>query len=373
MNEHEKEDRRDMNMMEQKETDFGGSILVPSVQELVKEQLTKVPPRYIRHDQDPPITSPLSSSSPQVPIIDMEHLLSVSDHNSNTDSELEKLHLACRDWGFFQLINHKVSCSLIEKVKKETQEFFELPLEEKKKYWQKSGDLEGFGQAFVVSDEQKLDWGDMFYMVTLPSHLRKPHLFPNLPLPFRDTLEEYSEQVKIVALEILVFIAKALNVKEEEMKVLFAYGIQMMRMNCYPPCPEPEQVIGLTPHSDAAGITFLLQLNQVEGLQIKNNGLWIPIQPLSDAFIVNIGDILEIITNGTYKSIEHRVVVNSQKERLSIATFLSPNLDGDVGPATSIINSETPPRFKRITVVDYIKNVFSRELKGKTNVEQYYI
>jgi hypothetical protein len=72
-------------------------------------------------------------------------------------------------------------------VKLEIQEFFKLSIEEKKKYWQEPGDLEGFGQAFVVSEEQKLDWGDMFYMVTLPTYLRKPDLFPKLPLPLRSS------------------------------------------------------------------------------------------------------------------------------------------------------------------------------------------
>ena len=110
----------------------------------------------------------------------------------------------------------------------------------------------------------------------------------------RDTLEEYSKQVENVALETLMFIAKALNMDDDEMKVLFTDGVQMMRMNYYPPCPEPEQVIGIAPHSDSAGITFLLQLNQVEGLQIKKNDIWIPVTPLSNAFIVNIGDILEV-------------------------------------------------------------------------------
>ena len=84
-----------------------------------------------------------------------------------------------------QLINHGVSISLVEKVKVGIQELFDLPREEKKKLWQLPGDLEGFGQAFVVSEEQKLDWGDMFYLVTRPIHLRKPHLFPNIPLPFK--------------------------------------------------------------------------------------------------------------------------------------------------------------------------------------------
>ncbi|KAL2331278.1 hypothetical protein Fmac_018859 [Flemingia macrophylla] len=94
-------------------------------------------------------------------------------------------------------------------------------------------------------------------------------------------------------------------------------------MNYYPPSPQPEKVIGLTPHSDGVGLTILLQVNEVEGLQIKKNGMWVPIMPLPNAFIVNIGDILEIITNGIYQSIEDRATVNSEIERLSIATSLN--------------------------------------------------
>ena len=84
-----------------------------------------------------------------------------------------------------QLINHGVNISLVEKVKVGIQELFNLPMEEKKKLWQLPGDIEGFGQTFVVSEEQKLDWGDMFKMVTHPIHLRKPHLFPKIALPFK--------------------------------------------------------------------------------------------------------------------------------------------------------------------------------------------
>lgn len=78
-----------------------------------------------------------------------------------------------------------MSTSLVEEMKVQIQEFFKLPIEEKIKYDQLEGDIEGYGQAFVVSQEQKLDWADIFYMVTLPKKLRKPHLFPKLPLPFR--------------------------------------------------------------------------------------------------------------------------------------------------------------------------------------------
>ena len=84
-----------------------------------------------------------------------------------------------------QLINHGVSDSLLEKVKTEVMEFFKLPLEEKRKFGQLDGDIEGYGQSFVVSEEQKLDWADMIYMITLPTDLRKPHLLPQLPHSFR--------------------------------------------------------------------------------------------------------------------------------------------------------------------------------------------
>lgn len=84
-----------------------------------------------------------------------------------------------------QVVDHGVSSTLIQKVKVDIQDWFNISLEEKKKFWQTPGDFEGFGQSFVHSEEQKLDWADKFSLVTLPSHMRKPHLFPMLPLPFR--------------------------------------------------------------------------------------------------------------------------------------------------------------------------------------------
>lgn len=94
---------------------------------------------------------------------------------------------------------------------------------------------------------------------------------------------------------IVEYMGKALKIDEKEMSILFEDGVQSMRMNYYPPCPQPEKVIGLTPHSDGSGLTILLQLNEVEGLQVRKDGMWVPVKPLPNAFIVNIGDILEVI------------------------------------------------------------------------------
>jgi isopenicillin N synthase-like dioxygenase len=96
-------------------------------------------------------------------------------------------------------------------------------------------------------------------------------------------------------MKILELMAKALKIEYNDMKNLFEDGRQAMRMNYYPPCPQPDLVIGLNPHSDAVGLTILLQLNEMEGLKIRKDGMWVPVKALLNSFIVNIEDILEVI------------------------------------------------------------------------------
>jgi isopenicillin N synthase-like dioxygenase len=86
-----------------------------------------------------------------------------------------------------QLVNHGVSSSLLEKLKYEIEEFFKLPLEEKMKYKIRPGDFEGYG-TIVRSEDQKLDWGDKFYVIMNPIHRRKPYLFNELTSSLRFSL-----------------------------------------------------------------------------------------------------------------------------------------------------------------------------------------
>ncbi|KAK6284017.1 hypothetical protein POUND7_002969 [Theobroma cacao] len=343
---------------------FGKSIIVPSVQELAKEPITKIPHRYLRPEQEP--HSVLGDELlPSVPIIDLQKLVA----GDFVDSERKRLHSACKDWGFFQVVNHGVGSSLLEEFRLEIENFFNLPHEEKKLLWQQPDNHEGFGQLFVVSEEQKLDWSDMFYITTLPHNLRKTDLFEKLPLKLRETLEVYSMEAKNLAMIILAYMARALEMDAEEMRELFTNGVQSMRMNYYPPCPEPDMAIGFSPHSDADALTILFQLNETEGLQIRKDGKWVSIKPLPNAFVVNIGDIMEIVSNGIYRSIEHRAMVNSTKERLSVATFYSSKLDSEIGPALSLIGPSNPTTFRRVSVEKYFKDFFARQPDGKAYLD----
>lgn len=95
------------------------------------------------------------------------------------------IHNSILKFYFIQLINHGVSGEVIEKMKTDTEEFFGMPLEVKKAYATQPNHIEGYGQAFVLSEEQKLDWGDMLFLLSQPVSQRTLTFWPNLPTSFR--------------------------------------------------------------------------------------------------------------------------------------------------------------------------------------------
>ncbi|GFZ00891.1 hypothetical protein Acr_14g0005260 [Actinidia rufa] len=109
-----------------------------------------------------------------------------------------------------QLINHGIS-EAIEEMKKVTEEFFQLSLEEKMTCAQLPNNIEGYGQAFVVSEDQKLDWGDMLFLVPMPASQRNMRFWPTTPTAFRSTLDKYSSELQRVAISLLRLMAKNLR------------------------------------------------------------------------------------------------------------------------------------------------------------------
>lgn len=108
-------------------------------------------------------------------------------------------------------------------------------------------------------------------------------------------MEEYSLETKRVALSLLGCMAENLGLTPEKLAGPFKEGMQGVRMNYYPPCPHhADRVLGITPHSDGVGLTLLLQATPVPGLQIRRNGGWLAVEPLPGAFVVNVGDMLEV-------------------------------------------------------------------------------
>uniref|UniRef100_A0A0A9BFT8 Fe2OG dioxygenase domain-containing protein n=1 Tax=Arundo donax TaxID=35708 RepID=A0A0A9BFT8_ARUDO len=345
-----------------KPQNLGGSLPVPNVQDLAASDLT--PPvldRYLR-DTDAPAVSVVvnGEDATSVPVVDLGRLLDPK----LGEKEAAKLRSACENWGFFQVVNHGVPDKVIDAVKEDLKGFFQLPLAEKRAFAQEPGGIEGYGQAFVVSEEQKLDWADMYFLSTQPPEYRDLKFWPSQPSTFRDSLERYSAEVQRVATDLLRIMAKNLGVKDPEKMTMIA-GSQSVRINYYPPCPQAhDKVLGLSPHSDAVGLTLLLQVSPVAGLQIRKNGSWIPVAPLPGALVANVGDVIEVLTNGKYKSIEHRAVVNAREERVSIAAFHAAKFGETYEPLEEMVG-EGAARYRTISVEDYVKLLLSSKLDGK--------
>jgi len=330
---------------------------VPIVQELASNHL--LPERYIRSEDD---RSSLLNTSSQIviPVIDMELL---SGENDCRQKEMEKLAMACEEWGFFQVVNHGIPGSLMEQMKRITREFVLLPLQEKVEYAVQ--EHEGYGQAFVFSEDQQLDWSDLLYLTIMPAEKRKMKFWPAKPVEFRETVEEYAIQVQRLSNQMLYLMAENLSLNAPD-RFVHMFGEISQSMHYYPPCPRPDLVIGLSSHTDGGGITILLQEDGVVGLQVRKDGDWIPVQPIPGGLVINIGDMVEIISNGKYKSIEHRAVANKEKDRISIAAFCNPEKEAEIGPACELINESNPLNYRNFKRSEYLESYF---LEGKKAIE----
>ncbi|KAK8520760.1 hypothetical protein V6N13_076895 [Hibiscus sabdariffa] len=331
-----------------------GYLPVENVQALASKNLDNIPSRYIRPEIESDVVS--ADESLQIPVIDVSKL----DH----EDEQKKLHFACKDWGFFQIINHGVADEIIEQMKTDAQEFFDLPLEEKMVCAQVQGHIEGYGQVFVVSENQKLDWSDMLFLIGQPVHLRDTRFWPTNPSSFRETMDKYTTELHKVMIQLMKLIAKNLGTDPEMLLSLFENEIQAIKMNYYPPCAEASKVLGASPHSDATALTLLLHANEVEGLQIKRDQKWVPVKPIPGAFTVNVGDMLEILSNGEYKSIEHRAVVDPEKERLSIASFHNQKMGTQIGPLPDLVKTNKA-LYRTIPVEEFRKMKLTSKQDGK--------
>jgi len=360
-------------------TPNGGKVIpVESVQELVKNHVDQgateaVLRRYVRPQEERPTFSLPASSEFAIPVIDLKKLIILHGQDDQRQREMERLSNACQEWGFFQIVNHEIPHSLIDEIKAVVKDFFNLPIEEKQKYAPQAGDPQGYGQMFVTSEDQTLDWGDLLALSLRPNQIKNLSLWPTVPTNFRDTVERYATEVERVARELLSLFAENLHLEAADYfeNVFGSEPMNLMRMNLYPPCPRPDLVLGLSPHSDGGGITLLLQDDEIQGLHVRKNNQWIPVEPIPYGLVVNIGDLVEVMTNGKYKSVEHRAVTNQERARLSIANFYNAGVDAEVAPAAKLVDEHNPCLYRKFIQKDYIRYHLSRELKGKRHLADF--
>ncbi|GFY89431.1 hypothetical protein Acr_06g0013710 [Actinidia rufa] len=198
------------------------------------------------------------------------------------------------------LVNHGVPESLMKAVLDGCKEFFNLPMEEKMKFADKDiWKPIRFGTGVDVKVEKFFTWRDFIKVFVHPQF----H-FPKKPIGFSEVSGEYCKRTREVARELFQGISEALGLEENYI----------------------EKAMDLE-----------------SGLQIEHNGKWFHVNPLPNSFLVNTADHLQVLSNGKYKSIRHRAVVNNKDTRISIAVPHGPSLDTMVSPAPKLVESESRP------------------------------
>ncbi|ONK60324.1 uncharacterized protein A4U43_C08F17010 [Asparagus officinalis] len=318
--------------------------------------------RYVLLEDDRPDCTPPMASD--IPMIDLRRLL-------QCDDESEKLRYAVQSWGIFQVIGHELSRSFVDELQDVTRTFFKLPVEEKQKHSNlKSGefDFEGYGNDLVASEDQILDWNDRLYLLVQPEDKRKLDYWPENPSSFREMLHEYAMKTRKITEIVLIALAKILKLDENCFKDQVDDRAEVFaRFNYYPSCLRPELVHGVKPHSDGSVITILLPDKEVEGLQVLQDADWVKIPIIRDALVINMGNQMEVMSNGIFKSSVHRVVTGS-KERISIAMFFSLQPEKMLEPAQGLVSEIRPCLYRKMKANDFLKAFFDKFAQGETTI-----
>ncbi|XP_023750755.1 jasmonate-induced oxygenase 4 [Lactuca sativa] len=343
----------------------GAPIRVQSIAE--KDLKLEVPPQYIQ----PPENRPSKPSNGNA----TDHKIPMINLGGDRDVNLlcKEIGSACSEWGAFHVINHGVSTTLLDQIRKVGSSFFEdFPMTEKLRYAcdSTSPASEGYGSRMLVaSDDAVLDWRDYFDHHTFPLSRRHPSRWPHFPPNYREVIGEYSDNMKVLALKLLGLISTSLGLSSSFIEESMGEVYQNITVSYYPSCPQPELTLGLQSHSDMGFITLLIQEN-VAGLQVSKNDGWVTVNPVSHAIFVILGDQTEIITNGVYKSAVHRAITNGEKARLSVATFHDPAKTVSVSPAPGL---QPPPKYHEVVYGDYVQSWYTKGPNGKRNIDALLI
>ncbi|XP_027368716.1 gibberellin 2-beta-dioxygenase 2-like [Abrus precatorius] len=292
-------------------------------------------------------------------------------------SEVTKLIVkACEEYGFFKVINHGISNETIAKTEEAGFSFFGKPVTQKKlaapAYGSKNIGFNG-------------DVGEVEYLLLNATTHSIAQISKSISSDFSSTLSAYAEAVKKLACEILELIAEGLGVPDTWVFSRFirdADSDSLLRLNHYPPmpiinahCKDNNMPFNYTKvafgeHSDPQILT-ILRSNDVGGLQISlQDGVWVPVNPDPSAFYVNVGDVLEVMTNGRFVSVRHRAMTNSYTSRMSMAYFGAPPLHACIVAPPIMVTPQRPSLFRSFTWADYKKATYSLRL-GDSRIELF--
>ena len=261
---------------------------------------------------------------------------------------VEAVGQACRDWGFFQVVGHDVPQSAIDSVLDLSHRYFALPAETKRRHMRSIDNPWGYYDRELTKEQrdrkQVFDIGpDAGDGARGADPFQGTTPWPHQPTGFEAELRRWYGAMATVAGRIMGLISASLTGNSEQLRSAFEPGHSShLRLNFYPVAdPLGDEVqgearlgdanLGVHHHTDAGGLTVLLQ-DGVSGLQLYREGMWHTVEPVSGAFTINIGDMVQVWSNDLYKAPLHRVLAMDSSDRYSLPFFYNPSYAALVAP-----------------------------------------
>ncbi|KAI3693030.1 hypothetical protein L6452_32858 [Arctium lappa] len=341
------------------------------VKGLVDAGITEVPRIFIQPSPEYLNSHQPSPSKLILPTIGLE---GINEDPIRRKEVIEKVKDASESWGFFQLVNHGIPISVLKEMMKGVMRFHEQDSEVKKQWYTRDFSENSrviYNSNFDLYAAPVTNWRDSFYCHMAPDP-PQPH---ELPPPCSDILLEYSSQIMKLGGCVLELMSEALGLDSNHLSDMgCAEGLGVLG-HYYPSCPQPELTIGTPNHSDNDFITILLQ-DQIGGLQVFYQNQWTDVPPIPGALVVNIGDLLQMITNDRFVSSQHKVLANKVGPRVSVASFFSTgsiNTSKVFEPIKELLSEDNPAKYRGTTVKAYADYYREKGLDGTSALSHLQI
>ena len=302
--------------------------------------------------------------------------VSLNDATKDPDAFADKLGHSFEEYGFAVIADHGIPEALIHRAEEKAKEFFALPDDVKRKYLIEGGGGQRGYTPFGIETAKGATAFDLkeFWHVgrDLPlGHKFRDHMpdnvWPSEVRGFKETFQELYASFEDAGLKILKAIARFLKIDEDYFVDTVRDGNSVMRLLHYPPIQgEPGSNVRAGAHEDINTITLLLGAEEAGLELLTKDGRWIPVAPNPGELVVNIGDMLQRLTNGVLRSTTHRVVnppaARRGFSRYSMPFFLHFRSDFLIEPVPGTVPAGEEQKWPAITANDYLQERL-REIK----------